>query len=282
MRFARLFALIVVATVVAAIAYVATPYVRAASLFVRVGNVGGRLEASRRRRRAIGNGAAAAQNPRAARRSGGAVVSAGGTRTPIGPARSRRAFDGHCRAASHSACPGPGGQRRRGDDDGASRSDGIPDHGSIGRRDRGRGGVDGGAAGTGTRRTNRDDWNQFRRRTIDCRRGSPVHSRQGRLRRLVRWPRRPRARAPLPGDRRSRAGARGGNYSTARLRCGGHPVRRRRSRGAAGAGEGAARRHRHVPPGVAIDAGRHGPGERHVRRKRATWSRDCPSRPRPI
>src|SRR5687767_11325752 len=45
MRFARLFALIVVATVVAAIAYVATPYVRAASLFARVGNVGGRLEA---------------------------------------------------------------------------------------------------------------------------------------------------------------------------------------------------------------------------------------------
>ena len=45
MRFARLFALIVVATVVAVIAYVATPYVRAASLFARVGNVGGRLEA---------------------------------------------------------------------------------------------------------------------------------------------------------------------------------------------------------------------------------------------
>ncbi len=45
MRFVRLFALIVVATVVAAIAYVATPYVRAASLFARVGNVGGRLEA---------------------------------------------------------------------------------------------------------------------------------------------------------------------------------------------------------------------------------------------
>ena len=45
MRFARLFALIFVATVVAAIAYVATPYVRAASLFARVGNVGGRLEA---------------------------------------------------------------------------------------------------------------------------------------------------------------------------------------------------------------------------------------------
>jgi dienelactone hydrolase len=45
MRFARLFALIVVATVIAAIAYAATPYVRAASLFARVGNVGGRLEA---------------------------------------------------------------------------------------------------------------------------------------------------------------------------------------------------------------------------------------------
>jgi dienelactone hydrolase len=37
--------LFVVAVVVAASAYVAAPYVRAASLFVRVGNVGGRLEA---------------------------------------------------------------------------------------------------------------------------------------------------------------------------------------------------------------------------------------------
>ena len=45
MRLARLVTLIVVAVLVATMAYVGAPYARAASLFVRVGNVGGRLEA---------------------------------------------------------------------------------------------------------------------------------------------------------------------------------------------------------------------------------------------
>src|SRR5262245_24673113 len=44
MRFVRLLTLFVVAVVVAAGAYFAMPYVRAASLFVRVGNVGGPVE----------------------------------------------------------------------------------------------------------------------------------------------------------------------------------------------------------------------------------------------
>jgi dienelactone hydrolase len=44
MRFVRVFTLFAVAVVVAAGAYFAMPYVRAASLFVRVGNVGGRIE----------------------------------------------------------------------------------------------------------------------------------------------------------------------------------------------------------------------------------------------
>jgi dienelactone hydrolase len=45
MRFVRVLTLFAVAFVVAASAYFAMPYVRAASLFIRVGNVGGRLEA---------------------------------------------------------------------------------------------------------------------------------------------------------------------------------------------------------------------------------------------
>jgi dienelactone hydrolase len=45
MRFARVTTIVVAASVVALIAYVAAPYARAASLFVRVGNVGGRIEA---------------------------------------------------------------------------------------------------------------------------------------------------------------------------------------------------------------------------------------------
>jgi dienelactone hydrolase len=45
MRFVRVLTLFAVAVVVAASAYFAMPYVRAASLFIRVGNVGGRLEA---------------------------------------------------------------------------------------------------------------------------------------------------------------------------------------------------------------------------------------------
>jgi dienelactone hydrolase len=45
MRLVRWFVIIVVATVVAVVAYVGAPYARAASLFVRVGNVGGRIEA---------------------------------------------------------------------------------------------------------------------------------------------------------------------------------------------------------------------------------------------
>src|SRR3970040_1833836 len=45
MRLARVFTLLVVAILVAVIAYIAAPYARAASLFVRVGNVGGRVEA---------------------------------------------------------------------------------------------------------------------------------------------------------------------------------------------------------------------------------------------
>ena len=45
MRFGRLIVLLVIAVVIAAIAYLAGPYVRAASLFVRVGNVGGPTEA---------------------------------------------------------------------------------------------------------------------------------------------------------------------------------------------------------------------------------------------
>ena len=44
MRFVRVLTLFAVAVIVAASAYFAMPYVRAASLFVRVGNVGGRLE----------------------------------------------------------------------------------------------------------------------------------------------------------------------------------------------------------------------------------------------
>ena len=45
MRFVRVLTLFAVAVVVAASAYFAMPYLRAASLFIRVGNVGGRLEA---------------------------------------------------------------------------------------------------------------------------------------------------------------------------------------------------------------------------------------------
>ena len=45
MRLLRWIVIIVVATVVAVIAYTIAPYARAASLFVRVGNVGGRIEA---------------------------------------------------------------------------------------------------------------------------------------------------------------------------------------------------------------------------------------------
>ena len=47
-----------------------------------------------------------------------------------------------------------------------------------------------------------------------------------------------------------------------------------------GAGGRPARRHRDVSPGVAADAGQHGPGERHASRRRARWSRHCPSRRR--
>ena len=63
---------------------------------------------------------------------------------------------------------------------------------AIGRRDRGRGDVDGGAARSRAGRPRRHGRHQLRRRSLDRRGGPAVDPRQGRLRRLVRRPRRSR------------------------------------------------------------------------------------------
>ena len=276
-------AVLIIVIVLVASCYVGAPYVRAASLIVRAADIGGPRRSVRQRlpdsRSTCSRRTRCRRATATCRRS--SICRPGAS--PHGPAHSRHPSMGieEPRLTALAAISPRSGvavmamalpdlQR-------------YPDHARAHRRHRGRGGMDGGAAATCA--PTAASASSASASPADCRSSRPdatVHPRQGRVRRVVRRPRRSAARDALSGDGRGAAGRRVSTPSAARLR------RRRDSYGLADRGVVPPSRSRPLRDGVEtfllasqLTLVRHEPGATRRSRRRARWRRRCPSRRAP-